>query len=295
MRITLIHNPSAGAGLDADEVVKLLEDAGHKVRARSTDDDWRKALEKRADLVVVAGGDGTVKRVARALAGGDLPFAILPLGTANNVAKTLGITGDARSAIRGWERRAARPFDLATVTASWGEETFVESLGGGLFAELIESGDEIDESAELLGRPTDRALSLLRKLLDDAAPRAWGVMVDGQEHDGGYLAVEVLNIRFAGPNVPLAAEADPGDGQLDVALVRPDDRDALRTYLDERLTLASGAIPEVPVVRGGVIRLRAPSGVRLHLDDRLWPSEERLAEEADLTVRVQPGGARIVT
>jgi diacylglycerol kinase family enzyme len=174
MRITLVHNPSAGTGLDADQLVDLLEEAGHKVRARSTDDDWRKALEKRTDLLVVAGGDGTVKQVALALASGDLPLAILPMGTANNVAKTLGVTGDARSAISGWDLGAARPFDLATVTAPWGEESFVESFGGGIFAELIESGEEIDESAALLGRPTDRALSLLRKLLDDAAPGAWG-------------------------------------------------------------------------------------------------------------------------
>jgi diacylglycerol kinase (ATP) len=295
MRITLIHNPSAGIGLDSDQLVDLLEEAGHKVRERSTEADWRKALDKKADLVVAAGGDGTVRRVALAVAGGEVPFAILPMGTANNVAKTLGITGDARSAVRGWDLGAARPFDLATVTAPWGEETFVESFGGGLFAELIESGEEIDESAELLGRPTDRALSLLRQLLDDAAPGAWGVMVDGQEHDGDYLAVEVLNIRFAGPNVPVAPDADPCDGQLDVALMRPGDRDALRAYVDERVSLASGAVPEVPTVRGAVVRLRAPSGVRLHLDDRLWPSGDRLGDAADMAVRVQPGAVRIVT
>jgi diacylglycerol kinase family enzyme len=274
-----------------------LEEAGHKVRARSTDDDWRKALEKRADLVVVAGGDGTVKDVALALAGGDLPLAILPLGTANNVAKTLGITGDARSAISGWQPEAARPFDLATVTAPWREESFVESFGGGLFAELIDRGEKLDESAELLGRPTDRALSLLRKLLDEVTPGAWGVMVDGQERDGDYLAVEVLNIRFAGPNVPLAPEADPYDGQLEVALLRSEDRDALRAYVDDRVNLASGTIPEVPVMRGRVIGLRAPSGTRLHLDDGLWPSDERhsLKDGADMTVRVQPGALRVVT
>lgn len=295
MRITLIHNPSAGTGLDANQLVELLEEAGHKVRARSTDDDWRKALEKRTDLVVVAGGDGTVKQVALATADGDLPLAILPMGTANNVAKTLGITGDARSAISGWDLGAARPLDLATVTAPWGEELFVESFGGGIFAELLESGEELDESAELLGRPTDRALSLLRRLLDDVAPGAWGVMVDGQERDGDYLAVEVLNIRFAGPNVPLAPEADPSDGQLEVALVRPEDRDALRAYVDDRVNLASGTIPEVPVMRGRVIRLRAPSSTRLHLDDGLWPSDARIKEGADMTVRVRPGALRVVT
>jgi diacylglycerol kinase (ATP) len=295
MRITLIHNPSAGSGLEAEQLVELLEKAGHKVRVRSTDDDWRKALDKRADLVVAAGGDGTVKRVALALAGGDVAFAILPLGTANNVAKTLGIGGDADQAVRGWDLRAAQPLDVATVTAPWGEGRFIESLGGGLFSELIASGQEIDDSAALLGRPTDRALARLGQLLDEATEQPWAVMVDGQEQDGEYLAVEVLNIRFAGPNVPLAPDADPGDGLLEVALLRAEDRDGLRAYIQERMELASGAVPQLPVFRGQVIRLRAPAGARLHLDDRLWPRAEALDAPAELSIRVQPGAVRLVT
>src|SRR6266436_32025 len=46
----------------------------------------RQALENRPDLVVVAGGDGTVRRVASELVGRDIPLAIIPLGTFNNLA-----------------------------------------------------------------------------------------------------------------------------------------------------------------------------------------------------------------
>src|ERR1051326_989280 len=90
--ITLIHNPTAGKkASDADDLKDLLRRAGHKVRYRSAKEPgWKKALGKRADLIVVAGGDGTVGRVVRRMPGHDVPVALLPSGTANNIARSLG-------------------------------------------------------------------------------------------------------------------------------------------------------------------------------------------------------------
>ena len=65
MRITLVHNPDAGdRGRDEEtRLARLISNAGHTIAARSRGDD--PALDAPADLVVVAGGDGTVGRVAR--------------------------------------------------------------------------------------------------------------------------------------------------------------------------------------------------------------------------------------
>ena len=52
---------------------------------------WKKVLKKPCDIVAVAGGDGTVGKVARELIEKRIPIAVLPLGTANNIAKSLGI------------------------------------------------------------------------------------------------------------------------------------------------------------------------------------------------------------
>ena len=94
MKVTLIHNPAAGDDRQpsAGQLEALIEEAGHKVRYESTKEKgWTKALKKETDLVVVAGGDGTVAKVARRLIGEKLPLTILPMGTANNISKTLGI------------------------------------------------------------------------------------------------------------------------------------------------------------------------------------------------------------
>src|SRR4051812_45065449 len=108
VRVTLIHNPGAGrqGPRQATELRALLEDAGYNVRYRSAKEDgWKRALKKDADLIVVAGGDGTVGKVARRVVGRGVPVALLPSGTANNIARTLGqLERPFEELVRGWEK-----------------------------------------------------------------------------------------------------------------------------------------------------------------------------------------------
>ena len=247
MKITLIHNPGAGGGQDASALVDLIAEAGHDVRHRSTKEDWKPLLEKPADLVVASGGDGTVRRVALAAAEHGLPFAVIPVGTANNIAKTIGLLGDASELIETWSAspRARQPFDLGEAVAPWGRERFVEGVGAGLIGDLISREDVVAADATLLGGETDRALHLLSDLAREARVRRWGIKADEADLSGEYFAVEVLNIRFVGPNLPLAPGAFPGDGLFDVVLLGERDREALLDYLEKRMHLASGQLPEL--------------------------------------------------
>src|ERR1700750_219337 len=94
MRILLVHNPKAGGEkYPAEKLMTMLKEAGHRAVYQSAKTKGlNEALKKRRDLVVVAGGDGTVAKVARRLVKlrSKLPMSVLPLGTANNVARTLG-------------------------------------------------------------------------------------------------------------------------------------------------------------------------------------------------------------
>ena len=248
------------------------------------------------DLVVGAGGDGTVAAVLLAAADHDVPFAAIPIGTANNIAKTLGVLGDARELVETWSTspRTERPFDVGAVIAPWGYYRFVEAVGGGPLAELIRSGEEVAADATLLGRETDRALHLLGELVQEAPVRYWKIDADGVDLSGMYIAVEILNIRFVGPNVPLAPEADPCDGLLDVVLISETDRTPLLAYLESRLHLASGQLPDLRTVRARNIEIIVPAGVQLHLDDQVWPVDQPLDEAAALSLNCLDGAATFV-
>ena len=296
MKITLIHNPGAGGGQDVDALVELIAEAGHEVRHRSTKEDWKGLLKKPADLIVAAGGDGTVRRVALAAAEHRLPFAVIPIGTANNIAKTIGLLGDAGELIESWSasRRARQPFDLGEAVAPWGRERFVESIGAGLIGNLIAREDEVAADATLLGHETDRALHLLSELVKEARVRRWRIKADEADLSGEYFAVEVLNIRFVGPNLPLAPGAFPGDGLFDVVLLGQADREPLLDYLEKRMHLASGQLPELRCTRARRIEIEAPAGVRWHLDDQLWPRETPPAQKAKLSVSCLAGAATFI-
>src|ERR671919_93707 len=88
MKVTLVYNPGAGTDeqLSADELLGMIRRAGHTAILKSAkNDDWSSVLERPGDIVAVAGGDGTVGKVANCLLGKDIPIAVLPLGTANNI------------------------------------------------------------------------------------------------------------------------------------------------------------------------------------------------------------------
>ena len=287
MRVTLVHNPSSGDGRPSQhKLERLLESAGYQVRYTSTDRDWKDALRKKTDLVVAAGGDGTVGKVIRELAGSGAPFGVLPFGTANNVAKSLGVVGEIEDVVAAWRDGAPRPFDVWSAAIGDEDELFVEGAGGGVFADLIHLGEDLVEDADLyVGRETDRALALLRGLIEDAQPSTWNVELDGTDHSGDYLAVEALNIKFAGPNVPLAPRADPGDGLLDVVLIGDEERRSILDYLAGRLELSAGVTPDVRVVRASRARLVAPHGVRVRVDDEVL-ADAKDGEDRSIDVRL---------
>jgi diacylglycerol kinase (ATP) len=101
MRITLIHNPKAGHGThNKKELVDALAKSGYHAIYRSTEKAaYKKALEESTDFVVAAGGDGTIKKIASHLVDSGIRLTVLPLGTANNLARGLGFVAPAQEII----------------------------------------------------------------------------------------------------------------------------------------------------------------------------------------------------
>src|SRR5262245_49663525 len=105
LNISLLYSGEAGDGVAPGRLRRAFEAAGHELLyATERDTDFERELDDSTELVVAAGGDGTVRRAARALLGRGIPLAILPCGTANNVAISLGIEGELSQLIAGWDR-----------------------------------------------------------------------------------------------------------------------------------------------------------------------------------------------
>ena len=295
MRVTLFHNPSAGdAPLTADQLTSILSDAGYQVHYQPTKDDISGVLEDVGEMAIVAGGDGTVAKVARALADTDIPLAVLPLGTANNIGKALGVFGDVHDIVTGWSEAPREAIDVGVVSGPFGEQRFLEAVGSGVLAELIRRGsDEVDDSSAIVHRETDRALQLLASILRDATPADMTLELDDHDLSGSYIGVEVMNVGFAGPNIPLAADADPSDGTLDLVLLREDDRDRLLKYAVSRVESASAVMPSLDVRRGKRVRLAPPVGWPIHVDDEIVGLDsDGAARIVDILLR--PGVVQVV-
>ncbi|MGA8655563.1 MAG: diacylglycerol kinase family protein [Chthoniobacterales bacterium] len=115
-----------------------FEHAGYEVHYASIKErDWEKAFTEPCDRIVIAGGDGTISRLAPWLAGKETPFCILPLDTANNCARSLGQMNTVESIISGLKSESIKKLDLGVVTSSDGHRMFIESIGIGLLADSM--------------------------------------------------------------------------------------------------------------------------------------------------------------
>jgi diacylglycerol kinase (ATP) len=232
MRALLIHNPTAGTGNHTAETLSaFLSDAGYAtVSACSTKEGvFKKCLKERADLILVAGGDGAVTRVVRSLPNFDTPLAILPLGTANNIARSLGLEGEPDVLLDCIRKRITRPLDVGIVTGDlWKKRRFVEGVGVGLLADWMRSGTSKPPANERTKIGRER----LREALANVVPRHCRLTVDGHELSQELIFIEILNTRFIGPALPIGPASALGDRLLDVVYLLPEARSEMLSWLD---------------------------------------------------------------
>jgi diacylglycerol kinase family enzyme len=265
MRVALLHNTSAGSEDHTDdELVRMIGREGHEVvhvvdgvRA------LMEALQKSpCDLIAVAGGDGTVGRAACALSEWGVPLGILPLGTANNTANTLGISARLKKLVRSWQSAARQPFDLALLDDGVVRQRFSEGAGWGVFPLTVAEAKKkpsLDQPRRQLRRDRKR----FRETAASAQPRPYEIEIDGQDYSGNYLMVEVMNVPLLGPQLQVSPGSNPSDGELEVVLVGEGERAAL----DSLARLGKTPVP-LPSRRGSQIRVRAEEGL-LHKDGGL--------------------------
>lgn len=260
MRATLIYNAKSGTAATEAELLAELTKIGWEVERCLPKKQLDDCLCHGAEVVVVAGGDGTVAKVAKRLAGTSVPMAIVPMGTANNVARSLGIGVDPTVAVHGLARAVEGQIDLGIVRNLRSKEFFLEGFGLGVFAHVI------GEKATRKDKKLRKALSLIADELDEYEPRHCELEVDGHDLSGKYVLAAVMNARSLGPALGVAPDAKCDDGELDVVLIRPESKHALTTHLRRAAEHGDVALPAFETIRAKKVRVRA-DGRWAHIDD----------------------------
>jgi diacylglycerol kinase family enzyme len=297
MKVTLIHNEDAGTdeSHSAAQLLRLVRAAGHTVIYHPAKDlDWCSALKAATDLVAVAGGDGTVGKAAKSAMACEIavPIAVLPLGTANNIATALGLANyPLEELIASWSSARRVPFDIGVVRGPTGLRHFIEGLGIGLFAETMYRLDARNNIDLAHLETADEKIASVLHMLDDRLhhfpAKELQISLDGHDLSGAYILVEIMNVSHIGPNLCLALEADPSDGLLDIALVSIHEREQLSQCLrDSKHGKLTGAA--LTVRQGRQLKIRWDR-FPIHIDDQVWPDHAANSPplSSPLDVRVQ--------
>lgn len=282
MDVVLLMNPAARSGARtgaAAHTAELLRAAGMRVSiisggsAEESSHLLRTALSLGVDAVVVAGGDGTVSLAIQELAGTDVPLGIVPAGTGNDLAISLGIRDlDASGAAQAVISGRTRTIDLARVTRRDGSSL--------LYGTVLASGfdSKVNDLANRMTWPRGHLRYNIAILAEFVRLRGMPFEValeleDGREVqiDGELVMATVGNGRTYGGGIPICPDADLEDGLLDVTLVRPAGRLRLLRLLRRVYRGTHTSIEEVSTYRVRAVRLDA-AGITAYADgDPLGP------------------------
>jgi diacylglycerol kinase (ATP) len=212
----IIHGSRADYA-DVRHLVSWVRDKGHFVEPLVTYEAGdatalaADAARRGVDVVAAVGGDGTVNEVVNGLDGYDVPLGVIPVGTANDFARQVGIPADADHAMDVILQRKPRRLD----TASLNGRRFLNVSTAGIGAEATaETPPEIKESLGAIAY----AISGMRKLAE-LRPQTARFSGDGFEYDGEFLMFAVGLTRASGGGTMVTPMASATDGLLDLCIV----------------------------------------------------------------------------
>ena len=222
MKVKFIYNPYSGENLilsKLDKVISLHQEAGYTIVPYriTAGEDVGVALNDIKDgnykYILIAGGDGTVDSVVNAMAksGISLPIGILPVGTANDFSKFLGMSSDVEEACKQILSSEVKSVDLGSIN----DKYFVNVASTGLFT-------DVSQKTDVNLKNTIGKLAYYLKGLEELPnfrKLHVNILSKEVEFDGEMYLLLVFNGATAG-NFNLATRADACDGLLDIIMFK---------------------------------------------------------------------------
>ena len=270
MRILLLSNESSGSSDSQviESVAGELSALGSVTSLvpsslESFDEEVSHAVRD-VDLVVVAGGDGTINCTVNALRDelDSVLLALVPMGTGNDLARTLEVSRDPLDAARAVVSGTERPIDVWRARGEGARRLFINACMGGFPVEVNES---IDEDLKRKVGPLAFVIGGARGAADMTRYR---VKIDGKELDD-CIAAGVGNGQTCGGGVRVWPQADPSDGLLDVCVLSAEGMgDAVKLAATVRSGRHTG-LEEVATLRAPRVEISSEPPMEFNLDGEL--------------------------
>lgn len=294
MTILLVTNPASGGAAKHDRaaIVEALSALGPVAVLEPSSRDAFDAEVQRAaegcELVVSAGGDGTLNCTVNALRDrlDSLTFGLIPMGTGNDLARTLGVADlDPPEAAAALIDAEEMPLDVGVASGAGAERLFVNACMGGFPVQVNEV--LTDAEKERLGAAAfiwggAKALADLNRST---------VMLNGVAAPD-CVAAGVGNGRTCGGGIEVWPSADPGDGVLDgcalaaegppglmklgasLKLGRHEGLDGVTTVRSPSVSITADPVIEINV-DGELIGLKTPASFELFTKTRILRPRKR--------------------
>ena len=293
MKVLLITNPASGGAAkhDRDEIFGALRAIGpvESLEPSSLDDfpTEVQAAGRGVDLVVTAGGDGTFNCTVNALYDrlDELTLALIPMGTGNDLARTLGLGTDPVDVARALDAASERPLDVGRASGAGAERFFVNACMGGFPVQVDEALD--DGEKESLGAAAF-VWGGVKALADLDRSTVW--LAGRKVRD--CVAAGVGNGKSAGGGIEIWPDADPTDGVLEGCAL-PAAGPAELMKLGAALKLGDHRnLSGVTTTRGASIRIEAEPAIEVNVDGEViglrTPASFEIAATAKILVPQPP-------
>lgn len=270
-RIPVVLNPTAGrgsAGEREEELHRISRELGFELEIfRTEGPEHAQVLVRefcaRAEPVVgAAGGDGTVNSVAQALCGTSTALGIIPIGSGNDYARTLGLPQDLKKALQILGYGQPRQMDVGEAQGRF----YLNSLGMGIDGQIAYDY----QTHRFLRGEVGYLLATVFEALR-FRPVGMEVRTESQSYAGDLLMVAVMNGPWAGGGFCLAPQARPDDGQLELTIVGHYPRLVRLVVLPKTRDGSYLALRRTKIMSVRRAEIRAEHPLFVHMDGELLP------------------------
>lgn len=286
-KVLFVINPIFGINRDPDKIVQWIEqlwrDSGVEYQIVKTSQRGngtelaRQAAARGVDMVVAAGGDGTINEVARGLIDTSTALGVIPAGSGNGFARNMGIPLDHRSAIAALREPSFRQIDAGKINNYY----FFNVAGLGLDAVI---SDRFHYS-KMRGSFPYFVIGV--KEFFRYQPQPVDILLDGREIRRSPLLLSFANLPEFGVNATIAPNARPDDGLIDLCILSPVKFGRALLNLPKLFDGRIDQLPEMEIYQVPKAIIRRSHQGPIHTDGDPHPDNN------ELTVEVLPGKLKL--